>query len=609
MPNQCGTMCVTTCPMGYSCNAQGECVGGNSTGLVLNVDAVNVSGGISLNGAALVKTCSTSSPATIIFEEINLGYQLSLNAVCDATASFTGTVYPGTYKVSVKGTSFSNLPQGTPYVVHPSLTITSPNNTLPLDVLAVNVNGGVTLNAAALVKTCSTSSPATVKFHEINQGYDLTLNSACDATASFTGTVYPGTYKVSVSGTSFSNLPQGSPYVVHPVLTITNPNNTLPLDVLAVNVNGGVTINAAALVKTCSTSSPATVKFHEVNQGYDLTLNSACDAAAAFNGTVYPGTYKVSVAGTSFSNLPQGSPYVVHPSLALQNASNTLPLDVLAVNVNGGVTLNAAALVKTCSTSSPATVLFHEVNQRYVLKMKSSCDASAALTGTVFTGTFKVSVAGTSFSNLPQGSPYVVHPSVAIQNASNMLPLNVLAVNVNGGVTLNGAALVKTCSTSSPATVLFHEVNQGYDLTLNSACDMAAAFNGTVYPGTYKVSVSGTSFSNLPQGSPYVVHPSLAIQNASNMLPLDVPAVSIAGSITLNDLPPMKTCSTSSPATVIFKEVADGYTLTLAALCNTAFSFSGTVYPGTYDVSVAGTSFSNLPQGSPFLAVEKLVIP
>jgi len=286
-----------------------------------------------------------------------------------------------------------------------------------------------------------------------------------------------------------------------------------------------------------------------------------------------------------------------------------LVLNVDAVNVTGGISLNGAALVKTCSTSSPAMVIFEEVNKGYQLSLNALCDANASFTGTVYPGTYKVSVSGTTFSNLPQGSPYVVHPSLAIQNANNTLPLDVLAVNVNGGVTLNGAALVKTCSTSSPATVLLHEVNQGYDLTLNSACDMAASFMGTVYPGMYKVSVSGTTFSNLPQGSPYVVFPSLAIQNASNMLPLDVPAVSVAGSITLNDLPPMKTCSTSSPATVIFKEVADGYTLTLAAVCNTAFSFSGTVYPGTYDVSVAGTSFSNLPQGSPFLAVEDLVIP
>lgn len=509
--NQCGTMCPTVCPMGYSCTPQGQCIGGDPTGLVLNVDAVNVTGGVTLNGVPLVKTCSSASPATIIFEEINLGYQLSLNALCDATASFSGTVYPGTYKVSVKGTTFSNLPQGTEYIVHPSITLTNMSNTLPLDVQAVNVTGGVTLNLAQLVKSCSSASPATILFHEINKGYDLTLNSLCDATASFSGTVYPGTYKVSVQGTTFSNLPQGSPYTVHPSLAIQNANNALPLNVLAVNVNGGVALNSMPLVKSCSSASPATVLFHEVNQGYDLTLNSLCDATASFSGTVYPGTYQVSVKGTTFSNLPQGSPYTVHPTLAIQNASNMLPLNVLAVNVDGGVTLNGMPLMKTCSSASPATVLFHEVNQGYDLTLNSLCDATASYAGTVYPGTYKVSVAGTTFSNLPQGSPYTVHTARSIQNASNSLPLNVLAVAIAGSVTLNKAPPMRTCSSASPATVIFKELAQGYTLTMASVCDTAFSFAGTVYPGTYEVSVAGTSFSNLPQGSPFVAVDQLVV--------------------------------------------------------------------------------------------------
>src|SRR5690606_12685912 len=98
-----------------------------------------------------------------------------------------------------------------------------------------------------------------------------------DATASFNGTVYPGTYKVSVAGTTFSNLPQGSAYVVHPSLAITNANNQLPLDVKAVSVSGSITLNGAALVKTCTSAAPATVIFEEVNQGYELTLDAKCD--------------------------------------------------------------------------------------------------------------------------------------------------------------------------------------------------------------------------------------------------------------------------------------------------------------------------------------------
>lgn len=46
--------------------------------------------------------------------------------------------------------------------------------------------------------------------------------------------------------------------------------------------------------------------------------------------------------------------------------------------------------------------------------------------------------------------------------------------------------------------------------------------------------------------------------------------------------------------------------------CNgatTPFTFSGTVYPGTYKVSVSGGSSTNLPVGSPYVAIAALVVP
>jgi hypothetical protein len=122
--------------------------------------------------------------------------------------------------------------------------------------------------------------------------------------------------------------------------------------------------------------------------------------------------------------------------------------------------------------------------------------------------------------------------------------------------------------------------------------------------------------------SAQVVLPSLSIQAAMSGLALDVKTVSVSGTITMNGGAPQVSCYAAghSIAKVIFEETTLGYRIELLGRCSTSGStapitFSGTVYPGTYKISVIGyedySSYSQtlIPKQTAQVVVVQLTIP
>ena len=88
-------------------------------------------------------------------------------------------------------------------------------------------------------------------------------------------------------------------------------------------------------------------------------------------------------------------------------------------------------------------------------------------------------------------------------------------MTVSGNVTFNGAAptISSGCNANyGTGTVTFTETTYGYTLSYNTVCtDPTFAFSLSLFPGTYKVTVSGAYYgSNLPL-SPFVVLPALTL--------------------------------------------------------------------------------------------------
>ncbi|MHB8878266.1 MAG: hypothetical protein ACYC8T_31610, partial [Myxococcaceae bacterium] len=226
-PNVCGAICASTCPQGYSCNSFGTCTGGNPASLVLNVPVPPlhlVSGKVTLNGAdPVAASCTTAtyySRATVKFEhatDSRFDQTLYVGTCANTTDPFTfsGQLYPGTYKVTVaKYTGSyalgSNLP-GWSTVSSTSFTVSGPMSNVVFNVPVPplhTVSGKVTLNGAdPVAASCTTAtyySRATVAFeHVTDSRFNQTLYvGTCANTTdpfTFSGQLYPGTYKVTVA--------------------------------------------------------------------------------------------------------------------------------------------------------------------------------------------------------------------------------------------------------------------------------------------------------------------------------------------------------------------------------------------------------------------------
>lgn len=133
-------------------------------------------------------------------------------------------------------------------------------------------------------------------------------------------------------------------------------------------------------------------------------------------------------------------------------------------------------------------------------------------------------------------------------------------------------------------------------------------FDGSVFPGTHEVRVRG-GLSNLPRES-YQVLTSFGLQADQTGIGLDVVTRSVAGVVTMNGQQPTSNCSSSDRASVRFHEPTQGYDLTFAVPCtggSSPFAFTGSVFPGTYEVWVRGGLWS-LPRES-FLVIGNLAVP
>jgi uncharacterized alpha/beta hydrolase family protein len=327
------------------------------------------------------------------------------------------------------------------------------------------------------------------------------------------------------------------------------------------------------------------------------------------------------------------------------------------VTLNGAAPkLNASACSDYADPSNvtAATVTLVENTHGYQFGFPITCSATSfSFSESIFPGTYTATVAGNDgtiddlnvlLSNLPDRS-YVANSSLVVQSNTSGVVLDVPTENVAGTVTLNGAAPKLNASACSDyadpsnvtaATVTLVENTHGYQFAFPITCGATSfSFSESIFPGTYTATVAGNDgtiddlnvlLSNLPDRA-YVANSSLVVQSNTSGVILDVPTVDVAGTVTLNGAAPKLNASACSDyadpsnvtaATVTLVENTYHYQFGFPITCSaTSFSFSGSIFPGTYTATVAGNDgtiddlnvlLSNLPDRS-YVAAAGIVIP
>jgi hypothetical protein len=510
-----------------------------------------------------------------------------------------------------------------------------------LDVKTVRFAGKITLNGAdpANGPDCArrpASEKARITLRETTKGYQFALPLLCnDAGFTFSGILYPGTYRVLVQGSSdgyrYSDLPL-VPFAAESALAIPMDTSGKVLDVKTVRFAGKITLNGAdpANGPDCArrpASEKARVTLSDSSTGSSFSLPLSCsDAGFTYSGTIYPGTYRVSVQGSSdgykYSDLPL-QPFVTDPMLAVAADVSGKTLDVKTVRFAGKITLNGAdpANGPDCArrpASEKARVVLTETSKGTSFSLPLFCsDSGFTFSGPLHPGTYRVSAQGSSdgykYSDLPL-VPFVADAMLAVGADVSGKVLDVKTVKVSGKITLNGAdpANGPDCArrpASEKARITLSETKTGAVFVLPMPCsDSGFAWSGEVYPGTYRVTVQGSSdgyrYSELPLVG-FVADPALLLNSDMPGKAFDVKTVRVGGKVTQNAMDPSNgpDCArlpASDKASVSLTEITHGYVFRLPMSCGSAaFTFSGSIYPGTYRAGVQGLSdgrrYSDIP--------------
>ncbi len=431
--------------------------------------------------------------------------------------------------------------------------------------------------------TCGAGTGATLVFTETS-GDTITYAVPCnDVTAApwpFSGRIYEGTYVVSATGhTPDSKLPLGQTAKLRTV-TAAGDVNGLFLDVPSVHVAGTTT---------------TTVQLRKPGADEDDAF-FLVKAGSTFSGYVLPGTYDLRARGSASSPLGFYSTRL-SPALDLTQDRTNLVVAPTTVSLSGSLTRNGAPplLASSCTGNiDGARLLLRTSGGETSAELNLRCGGAGApllFSGNVPAGTYSAWVQdGLGTNDLPDLPVPLGTVTAAAGRPS--VALDVRAYYAKGTLTLDGKA--PTCTSASLAPELRFTSALGTSLPQRIFVECNGSFFVTLPDGDYQVTLvhPGTG-SSLPTGT-YPLPGLVGVHQENAVLALNVPSVSLAGTLT-RDGTPLRVCGTDKrTATVQLRPSQGGPTTTIAAPCPAAgapASFRGRVYPGTYDVWVESPEF------------------
>lgn len=285
-----------------------------------------------------------------------------------------------------------------------------------------------------------------------------------------------------------------------------------------------------------------------------------------FAARVVPGTYDVRYAG-SFEcgvTLPCGAG-VLREGVALV-ADGVLDIDVDVVSVSGRATLDGAAW----PVGALGSITFAQGEDSTSVELDES---TGAYDLRLLPGTYDVVYASTtSFCAGPAPCGAAVLRGGLALEADGVVDLDVRAIRITGALTLEGAA-----SSESARIVLSNDEGS---IDLGTFFD--ATYSVVIVPGTYDVLYQPpASCSVAAPCVPGILRDAVSL-SADGVLDVDVPSVTVQGTVTLNGAPMPEGTDRGSIGFYGDGAIAVGITSSGPA------TYALALLPGTYDIGFGG---------------------
>jgi hypothetical protein len=269
------------------------------------------------------------------------------------------------------------------------------------------------------------------------------------------------------------------------------------------------------------------------------------------------------------------------------SAPGVLDLELSAVTVSGSITLEGAPL--PAETASRGALVFSGDRGRTLATVELGMTGAVTYALRLPPGKYDVSYAAnaelcepSTLSKMPCGSGPVLADVALV--ADGVLDVDIPVVSVSGAVTLDGAAFPEVASRGS---IAFADAAGSAAGVIPLSVVGAATYSVNLLPGAYDVVYQGVASECAGAEPPAVPCSSGALRErldllASGVLDLDVPAVRIAGAVTVNGVAPAAT--SVSRGSLAFVSESGSSTSARSFDGSSPMLYEVLLLPGAYDV-------------------------
>jgi hypothetical protein len=374
------------------------------------IKTVQVSGAVTLDGKVMPTNGKNTSSyrASLRFTDRKTYGYVSADLGHSGSASYAVTLYSGAYDVRLYPNSSSYQDVLPPYthVLQENLAL-SASSTKSYDLKTVQVSGEVTLNGAVMPTNGKNTSSyrASLRFTDSKAGSHVTADLGHGGPASYTVTLYAGSYSVRLYPNSSSYQDVLPPYThrLAQDLALT-ASATKSFDLKTVQISGAVTLNGKIMPTNGKNTSSyrASLRFTDRKTWSSVTADLGHGGPASYTATLYAGSYDVQLYpnSSSYQDVLPAYRHQLAEGLTLSATANK-DFDVKTVNVAGVVTLDGAQMSDNTknSSSSRGSVRFTDRQSGAYLSADLGHGGPASYVLKIYPGTYDVDV-------LPNSSSY-----------------------------------------------------------------------------------------------------------------------------------------------------------------------------------------------------------
>ncbi|MBL8946673.1 MAG: hypothetical protein JNK45_26125 [Myxococcales bacterium] len=384
-----------------------------------------------------------------------------------------------------------------------------------IDIPVVTLSGAFSFDGAAAPK--SPTENGRVWLRNAATADQILLGTT--NSGSYSVLVTPGDYTLSYEGITGAEIAPANHRGAFGAVTIDAEDSTLDVDIPTVRLSGDFSFDGLAAPDSATEYGRITL------QTGDDAIDLGETRAGSYEVRVLPGSYDVVYEAILGAEIAPANQRAVVSTIVTGVGATVKNIDIATVLVEGALTFNGEPAPND-PTDDGYILLRHANGDEVLLGMTSA----GAYSRRVMVGAYEVYyVQDSSREAAPRNTNARIQEFIA--DAGGSVDIDVARVEVSGTILLAGQT--PPDSDYQDGHLFLRDMMTGDSVLLGNT--RAGAFSAPVVPGVYEVVyVAETAGAPLPVNTGAVIGDVVIDEGVPFDLPIDVPALSLAGAVTIN---------------------------------------------------------------------------